>query len=74
MNPFSYIVAIFALIRLGLLTRFALSGPYWSWRLHTAYGDPSTKTKAVPQSQRITHILTYARWTSHMARLSRFHS
>ncbi len=72
MNPLSLVVAIFALLRLGVLTRFALSGPYWSWRLHTAYGDPSTN--AVPQSRRISHILTYAHWTSHMARLGRYHS
>lgn len=29
---------LYELLRLGVITGFRFGGPYWRWRLHTAYG------------------------------------
>ncbi len=55
--------AMYELFRLGVLTRFDFRGPYWSWRMNTAFG------RGMPsRGQMLASILEYARWTSRMRR------
>lgn len=50
--------ALYELLRLGVISRFRFRGPYWSWRLHTAFG------RGYPQSRAelVRSILAYGRW------------
>lgn len=54
---------LYELIRLAALSRFRLRGPYWRWRLHTAFGS-----EPPPATQRLRAILAYARWVRRMRR------
>jgi hypothetical protein len=57
---------LFELARLGVRTRFRLSGPYWRWRRETAFGaDPSRRP---PWRQQLHAILEYGRWVHRMRR------
>lgn len=49
---------LYELARLGVLTRFRFRGPYWTWRMHTAFGRgyPASRLELVRS------ILAYARW------------
>lgn len=53
---------IYQLGRLGLVTRFRFRGPYWQWRLHTAFG------RGYPESrwELIRSVLAYGRWVHRM--------
>jgi len=53
---------LYELVRLGVLTRFDFGGPYWTWRLHTAFG------RGYPESRRelVRSVLQYARWIHRM--------
>ncbi len=53
---------IYQLARLGLVTRFRFRGPYWQWRLHTAFG------RGYPESrwELIRSVLAYGRWVHRM--------
>ncbi|MBC7771047.1 MAG: hypothetical protein H7210_00995 [Pyrinomonadaceae bacterium] len=55
---------LYQLARLGVLTRFDFRGPYWDWRLHTAFG------KGYPSSRHelFRSVLEYARWMHRMKR------
>ncbi|MGE3107113.1 MAG: hypothetical protein AB7G11_05165 [Phycisphaerales bacterium] len=55
---------VFELVRLGFITRFEFKGPYWSWRLHTAFG------KGYPATRRelVRSVLEYGRWVRKMRR------
>lgn len=57
--------AFYELARLGLLSGFRLRGPYWTWRLHTAFG------RGYPTSRWETFksVLEYGRWVYKMRRL-----
>lgn len=52
------------LIRLGFLTRFRFNGPYWQWRLHTAFGRGKP-----PRREMIRATLDYGRWIYRMRRM-----
>ena len=56
--------ALYELLRLGVITRFNFRGPYWSWRMNTAFG------RSMPASrwETIRSILDYGRWVRHMRR------
>ena len=56
--------ALFQLLRLGLITGFRFRAPYWSWRLHTAFG------RGYPLRRRelFASILEYGRWVHRMRR------
>ena len=56
---------LYELARLAVLTRFRLRGPYWSWRLHTAFGRGYP-----PRGELIRSILAYGRWVHRMRRHS----
>lgn len=49
---------LWQLLRLAALSRFRFRGPYWQWRLHTAFG------RGYPASRRelVRSILDYGRW------------
>lgn len=53
---------LYELARLGVLTRFDFKGPYWTWRLHTAFGKGYPKTRW----ETIKSVLEYARWVRKM--------
>jgi hypothetical protein len=55
--------ALYELARLALLTGFRLKGPYWTWRLNTAFGRGYP-----PRSEMLVSILEYARWVRRMRR------
>jgi len=68
MNPARHAIdtvgAIYELARLGIITRFRFRGPYWEWRLHTAFG------RGYPESrvQLVRAVLEYGRWVRRMRR------
>jgi len=68
MNPARHAIdtvgAIYELARLGIITRFRFRGPYWEWRLHTAFG------RGYPESrvQLVRAVLDYGRWVRRMRR------
>ncbi len=48
---------LYELARLGVISGFRFKGPYWTWRMHTAFGRGSP-----PRRELITSVLEYARW------------
>lgn len=48
---------LYELLRLALISRFRFRGPYWQWRLHTAFGRGMP-----PRAELIHSVLDYARW------------
>jgi hypothetical protein len=58
---------LYELARLGAMSRFRFRGPYWKWRLHTAFG------RGYPASRRelIRGLLAYGRWMHEMRRTGR---
>jgi hypothetical protein len=54
---------LYQLARLGVLTRFRFRGPYWQWRLHTAFGRGYPPTRELLRS-----VLEYGRWMHRMKR------
>lgn len=61
------LAACWELLRLGVITRFAFSGPYWRWRMHTAFG------RGMPEGGRmgmIRSVLDYGKWV-HQQRMGR---
>lgn len=59
------LAGISELIRLGAITRFRFRGPYWKWRLSTAFG------RGYPASrwELLRSVLEYGRWVRRMRRL-----
>lgn len=55
---------LYQLVRLGCITGFRFSGPYWQWRLQTAFGRgyPSSRLELIKS------ILEYGRWVHRMRR------
>ena len=56
--------ALYELARLGAISGFRIRGPYWRWRLHTAFGRgrPSSRVELVRS------VLAYGRWIHRMRR------
>lgn len=55
---------LYQLGRLAALSRFRFKGPYWSWRLNTAFGAgyPSSRTEL------LRALLAYGAWVHRMRR------
>lgn len=55
---------LYQLARLAVISRFRFRGPYWSWRLHTAFG------RGTPASrwELVCAVLAYGRWMHRMRR------
>ncbi|MEE4301037.1 MAG: hypothetical protein V2J24_16470 [Pseudomonadales bacterium] len=58
------ILGIWAMARLAWLTRLRFGGPYWQWRLETAFG--SDRRRWPPRRQRLAALIEYARWAGRM--------
>ena len=56
--------ALYELGRLGVITRFRFRGPYWRWRLHTAFG----RGRPASKGELVRSILAYGRWVREMRR------
>lgn len=54
----------YELLRLALITRCRFRGAYWSWRLHTAFGNGTP-----PRREMIRSVLEYARWVYRVRRM-----
>ncbi len=59
---FDTLGALYQLFRLGLVTGFRFRGPYWSWRLQTAFGRGYPQTRL----ELAKSILEYGRWVHRM--------
>lgn len=59
---------LFELVRLAWRTGFRLRGPYWRWRMETAFG--ADRERWPPRRQRLHATLEYARWLWRMRRWS----
>lgn len=55
---------VYQLLRLALLTGFAFKGPYWQWRLNTAFGRGYPAGRA----EMFRSVLDYGRWIHRMRR------
>ncbi|MDX2147555.1 MAG: hypothetical protein SFZ23_08540 [Planctomycetota bacterium] len=58
--------ALYELLRLGVLSRFRFRGPYWQWRLHTAFGRGTP-----PRGEMIRAVLRYGRWMRDIRRMGK---
>lgn len=63
----SFVETLFGLYRLlglAVCSRFRFRGPYWTWRLHTAFG------RGYPGSRwdLVRGVLAYGRWMHRMRR------
>jgi hypothetical protein len=58
------IFALYELARLAVISRFRFGGPYWKWRLHTAFG------RGYPESrlELLRAVLAYGRWMHRIRR------
>ena len=56
--------AVYELARLGVLTRFRFRGPYWQWRMHTAFGRGYPRSRL----ELVRGVLAYGRWMRRMRR------
>ncbi|MBX3364914.1 MAG: hypothetical protein KF866_09130 [Phycisphaeraceae bacterium] len=56
---------LFQLTRLAFLSKGRFRGPYWQWRIQTAYG------RGLPASRRrrLHDLLEYARWVHRVRRM-----
>jgi hypothetical protein len=52
---------LYQLARLAVITGFRFRGPYWQWRMHTAYSH-----QRPPRATMLHDILNYARWVHQM--------
>jgi hypothetical protein len=59
-----FLGALYELARLAILTRFRFKGPYWTWRMHTAFG------RGLPESRRdlAASVIEYGAWVHRMRR------
>jgi hypothetical protein len=59
------LAGLWQLFRLGWISGFHFKGPYWTWRMQTAFG------RGMPESRRELYasILEYGRWMARMRRL-----
>jgi len=61
-----YLGGLWQLLRLALVHRARLNGPYWRWRAETAFGSDRANWPA-PRDRRRA-IRTFARWVHRMRR------
>jgi hypothetical protein len=66
MRIFENIGALYELARLAALSGFRVRGPYWKWRLHTAFGRGYPASKA----ELVASVLAYGRWVRRLRRRS----
>lgn len=49
------------LLRLGFVTRFRFGGPYWAWRMETAFGRGKPS-----RSEMVRSAVKYGAWARRM--------
>lgn len=54
---------LYQLARLAVITGFRFRGPYWTWRMHTAFGKHHPSRAEV-----VASVLEYGRWVHRMRR------
>jgi hypothetical protein len=59
---------IWELVRFGWRTRFRFRGPYWAWRMETAFGRDAAKRPR--WRRRAVAILAYGRWVHRLRRFT----
>jgi len=64
-RPLQNLSALWQLFRLAAISGFRLKGPYWTWRMHTAFGRGMPSSRA----ELIRSVLEYGRWIARMRRL-----
>jgi len=62
------ISGLWHLARLAARSGFRLRGPYWRWRMETAFG--TRRDERLSRADRCRAILAYARWVHRMKRWS----
>lgn len=58
---FEQVGAAYELARLAVISKFRFKGPYWHWRLHTAFGLNHPGRAEMAHS-----VWAYARWVHRM--------
>lgn len=66
MSPRTVVQGLLGLAVLGVETRLRLRGPYWRWRLHTAFPDGSP---AGGRAELVRLGLEYGAWSWRSRRL-----
>ena len=66
LGPRKTLSGLLELIRLAIVTRFRLRGPYWRWRMETALGRDRSKWPSA--RERRASILRYAAWAREIRR------
>ena len=58
----NFLGGAYELTRLAALSRFRFRGPYWQWRMHTAFGKGLPKSRV----ELVRSILAYGSWMHRM--------
>lgn len=59
-----FLGGLWQLFRLAVLSRFRFKGPYWRWRLHTAFG------RGTPgRGELVRSVLAYGMWMHRIRRM-----
>ncbi len=59
-----HVGGVYELIRLAWISGLRLRGPYWQWRLHTAFGRGAPASRA----ELVRSVLAYGRWVYRLRR------
>jgi hypothetical protein len=59
------LAGLWQLARLAFISGLRFKGPYWTWRMHTAFGQGMPATRG----ELYRSILEYGRWMARMRRL-----
>ncbi len=65
------ISALWNLFLLGWKTGFRMRGPYWRWRMETAFGTDAARMPTAAARRRA--VLEYGAWVGRMRALARQH-
>lgn len=60
---------LWELLRLGVKTRFRFRGPYWQWRMETAFGHDRSRWPSF--RERVRAALEYGKWVRRMRRYAK---
>jgi len=58
-----WVLGSLELLRLAALTRFRFKGPYWRWRMETAFGRGEP-----PRGEMLRAAIKYGAWARRMRR------
>jgi len=55
---------VYQLARLAVITRFRFRGEYWTWRMHTAFGNQHGRSRG----EIVRSVVEYGRWIHRVRR------